>query len=130
MITAKISIDCPVALQKGARKMAGHSFLRFLLHAVCAECFGQGENVGTLFNDPTFSSVNPLTALSTLGDAARLLSWPLVCNTGRRQGQSEPRTVYLDSAAVLESSGAFLIPVPLSPSAQNPDSVGSSGAPS
>lgn len=61
MITAKISIDCSVALQKGERKMAWYIFLQFLLHRVCCECFGPEENVGTLFNDLKFSSFNPLT---------------------------------------------------------------------
>lgn len=69
MITAKISIDCPVALQKGERKMACYIFLQFLLHRVGRECFGQEENVGTLFNDLKFSSFNPLPSLSTLEDA-------------------------------------------------------------
>lgn len=69
MITAKISIDCPVALQKGERKMARDISLQSLLHRVCCECFGQEENVGTLFNDLRFSSFNPLTSLSTLEDA-------------------------------------------------------------
>lgn len=82
MITAKISIDCSVALQKGKRKMAWYIFLQFLLHRVCCECCGQEENVGTLFNDLKFSSFNPLTSLSTLEDASLSLSWLLVCNTG------------------------------------------------
>lgn len=82
MITAKISIDCSVALQKGERKMARYIFLQFLLHRVCCECFGPEENVGTLFNDLKFSSFNPLTPLSTSEDASLPLSWLLVCNAG------------------------------------------------
>lgn len=70
MITAKICIDCPVALQKGQRKMAWHISLQFLLHSICCECFGQEENVGTLFNDLKFSSFNSLPSLSTLENAS------------------------------------------------------------
>lgn len=73
MITAKISIDCSVASQKGLRKMAWCIFLQFRLHRVCSECFGQKENVGTLFNGLKFSSFNPLTSLSTQEDTSLLL---------------------------------------------------------
>lgn len=65
MITAKICIDCPVALQKGSRKMARHICLRFPFRGVCCECSGPEENVGTLFNDLKFSSFKSLTFLST-----------------------------------------------------------------
>lgn len=109
MITAKISIDCPVALQKGARKMARHIPLQFLLHTVGGGCFGQEENVGSLFNDLKFSSFNPLTSLSTLEDAPLLLSWLLVCHTGRHGGLWERSQSWglsaSDPAAVPESAG-------------------------
>lgn len=50
------------------------------------ECFGQEENVGTLFNDLKFSSFNLLTSLSTLENAALLLSWLPVYATSPHQG--------------------------------------------
>lgn len=87
MITAKISIDCPVALQKGVRKMAHFSSIP-APHSltVCCEGFGQEKNVGTSFNDLKFSSFNILTSVCTLEDPPLLLACLLVCNTASIRG--------------------------------------------
>lgn len=62
--------------------MARHISLQFLFRRVCGECFGQEENVGTLFNDLKFPSFNPLTSLPTLGNASFSLSWLLIGHAG------------------------------------------------
>lgn len=73
--------------------MAWHISLRFRFHRVCSDCFGQEENVGTLFNDLKFSSFNPLTSLPTLENAALSVYWLLIGNagTGRRVLGAEDR---------------------------------------
>lgn len=82
MITAKICIDCPAALQKGLRKMAGPVSLRFLLWSLLQMC-GQDKNGGTSFNDLKFSLFNPLLSFSPLPGthyyslAFRLQHWPV-----------------------------------------------------
>lgn len=86
--------------------MARHISLQFLFHRVCGECFGQEENVGTLFNDLKFPSFNPLTSLPTLGNASLLLSWLLIGHAGTGRTVHGPEDHPLQHRKLLAS---FLI---------------------
>lgn len=96
MITAKICIDCPAALQKGLRKMAGPVSLRFILWSLLQMC-GQEKNVGTSFNDLKFSLFNPLLSFSPLPGthyyslAFGLQHWSVLEDPGEF---TEPKKVY------------------------------------
>lgn len=101
MITAKICIDCPVALQKGLRKMAGRVSLRFILQSLLQMC-GQEKNVGTSLNGPKFSLFSPLLSFSPLQGthyyslASGLQHWPVPEDPGEF---TEPKEVYFRQGA-------------------------------
>lgn len=84
MITAKICIDCPVALQKGLRKMAGRVSLRFILHGVCCKCVGREKMLGLHLMAWSFH-YSTLFCLSLPCKALITTLWPLVSNTGLYQ---------------------------------------------
>lgn len=101
--------------------MVWHIFLQFLLHGVCCRCFGQEENVGTLFDDLQFSSFSPLLSL-TLESTSLLLCRLPVCTAGRYQGPPGEfyRAVSFAQGRLPRIFSSFITPL------QNPDFVGSS----
>ena len=110
--------------------MAWYISLQFLFHRVCRECFGQEENVGTLFNDLKFSSFNPLTSLPTLENASLLLSWLLVGNTRTGRGVHRAEDCPFWQGSEPQTTGCLPdTHAPLLPPLENPDLVGSSNVP-